>query len=188
MTRKSRLGQARCDNCGWVGPKDQTRNPIPDLAERLDPGGPMPVGECPQCGALAYEIAKDVVRVDGIYGNQFLQLGAQSNPDSLFQDVHWKCNAWAPKRAKSYSILRFRHTDYHGREVQGVTGYAEFRVQYYGRRDDGMYPVVAKEDLRSTVCNDSDPTPGDDATTTRTPSGGSSSTKTRRKKPAVRKS
>lgn len=43
-----------CENCEWRGQANQTRFPIPDLWERIEPGGEVPVGECPECGALAY--------------------------------------------------------------------------------------------------------------------------------------
>lgn len=42
-----------CDNCLWTGHTDELR-PIQDLAERVTPGGIVPAGECPECGALAY--------------------------------------------------------------------------------------------------------------------------------------
>jgi hypothetical protein len=42
-----------CDNCGWVGP-DNEMNEIQDLAQRVDPGGVVPSGECPKCGCLCY--------------------------------------------------------------------------------------------------------------------------------------
>ena len=47
-----------CDNCGKrYEREDQLRfvfPHIPGLAERLDPGGIVPAGECPECGALVY--------------------------------------------------------------------------------------------------------------------------------------
>jgi hypothetical protein len=45
--------RCRCDNCVWEGMASQTR-PIRDLWQRLDPGGTVPIGECPKCHALAY--------------------------------------------------------------------------------------------------------------------------------------
>jgi hypothetical protein len=42
-----------CDNCDWEGTLEQL-GIIKDAHERLDPGCPMPAGECPECGALAY--------------------------------------------------------------------------------------------------------------------------------------
>lgn len=42
-----------CDNCDWIGPATQVDD-IQDPGERLDPGSEVPVGECPECGCLAY--------------------------------------------------------------------------------------------------------------------------------------
>lgn len=39
--------QARCDNCGRVWPVDELVEPK-RLSERLDPGGVVPEGECPE--------------------------------------------------------------------------------------------------------------------------------------------
>jgi hypothetical protein len=42
-----------CDNCGgefW----NKRLHEIDDLAQRLDPGGVVPSGQCPACGALCY--------------------------------------------------------------------------------------------------------------------------------------
>ena len=40
-----------CQNCNriWLG---VSLKPIKDLQERVDPGEPIPSGECPNCGAL----------------------------------------------------------------------------------------------------------------------------------------
>lgn len=45
--------KARCDDCRKVWPVDELAEPK-RLSERLDPGGMVPAGECPACGALAY--------------------------------------------------------------------------------------------------------------------------------------
>lgn len=59
--------RSQCNNCGWKGvPKIELLD-IPDLAERLDEGGVVPSGECPECGALCCPIVKTkrpVVRID----------------------------------------------------------------------------------------------------------------------------
>lgn len=50
----------RCDNC-WALFKGAGRlarvfPDIPDLLERIGPGGIVPAGECPDCGALVYPL------------------------------------------------------------------------------------------------------------------------------------
>lgn len=47
------MAQTSCDNCDFTGDED-TLDDIEDLAERLTPGGVVPAGQCPSCGALAY--------------------------------------------------------------------------------------------------------------------------------------
>jgi hypothetical protein len=45
--------KAECDDCSWAGDEselDETSN----LIDRIEPGGIVPAGECPKCGALAY--------------------------------------------------------------------------------------------------------------------------------------
>ena len=51
-------GTARCGNCAlYCGVADL--HPIFDLNQRMEPGGRMPAGQCPHCGALAYLVEKD---------------------------------------------------------------------------------------------------------------------------------
>jgi len=45
--------QAGCDNCDWIGSLSELL-PIKDIFERVEPGEPMPNGECPECGALVF--------------------------------------------------------------------------------------------------------------------------------------
>ena len=42
-----------CDNCGGLYAADEI-NPVKDLEQRIEPGGVVPSGECPKCGALCY--------------------------------------------------------------------------------------------------------------------------------------
>jgi hypothetical protein len=42
-----------CDNCGGTWEEDDL-HPIKDYFERVEPGGTVPSGECPECGALCY--------------------------------------------------------------------------------------------------------------------------------------
>lgn len=50
--------KARCDDCGRTHDVDDLAEPK-RLHERLDPGGTVPAGECPDCGALAYPLDPD---------------------------------------------------------------------------------------------------------------------------------
>jgi len=43
-----------CGNCQWHGIPAIIFPNIPDFMERIEPGGTVPSGECPQCGALCY--------------------------------------------------------------------------------------------------------------------------------------
>jgi len=45
--------KARCDDCRRIWPVGELVEPK-RLSERLDPGGTVPAGECPECSALAY--------------------------------------------------------------------------------------------------------------------------------------
>lgn len=47
----------RCDNCNleYTGERMQ---PIENLLQRIEPGGVVPSGECPDCGALCYPIVE----------------------------------------------------------------------------------------------------------------------------------
>lgn len=47
-----------CDDCGKRWPDSKLRE-VDKLFERVDPGGVMPSGECPECGALCYPIETD---------------------------------------------------------------------------------------------------------------------------------
>ena len=44
---------AVCDNCRLYCAVSEL-DLIDDLEQRLDPGGVVPAGQCPHCGALAY--------------------------------------------------------------------------------------------------------------------------------------
>jgi DNA-directed RNA polymerase subunit RPC12/RpoP len=61
-----------CDNCGRRYERQEDFKHvfprIPDLLQRLDPGGTVPAGECPECGALVYletEPVRVLVLLDG---------------------------------------------------------------------------------------------------------------------------
>lgn len=48
------MAESRCDGCGAVIPNGLLTLPIPRLEQRIDPGGVVPSGECPDCGSLCY--------------------------------------------------------------------------------------------------------------------------------------
>lgn len=134
----------RCDNCRKIWQEAELKE-IKDYFERVEPGGEVPAGECPSCGALSYLVVvrdPQPLEVNGKTGPRFLQLGIQTNPGTVFQVMHWKACVWAPKEAKSYNILAFWHTDYDDHVSPVPTGYATFRVEYYSHSKDGIYPLV----------------------------------------------
>jgi hypothetical protein len=47
-----------CANCEWTGTESQIRE-ISNFWGRVDVGGEMPAGECPECQALAYLVDED---------------------------------------------------------------------------------------------------------------------------------
>lgn len=50
------MAQACCDNCEMICQVSELE-PMADLLERIEPGGTVPSGQCPECGALAYPVA-----------------------------------------------------------------------------------------------------------------------------------
>lgn len=48
----------KCDNCGHLAPRSELKD-IQDYEQRVDEDGTEPDGECPECGCLAYELAKE---------------------------------------------------------------------------------------------------------------------------------
>ncbi len=52
--------RAKCDSCDYEFEAGGDLTKIPDLAARLDPGGIVPVAECPKCSALAYLVSTNV--------------------------------------------------------------------------------------------------------------------------------
>jgi len=54
-TTLAKYGLCRCDNCQAIWTENDLRE-AKHLSERIDVGGPIPDGECPDCGALAYKV------------------------------------------------------------------------------------------------------------------------------------
>jgi hypothetical protein len=50
--------RGRCQDCGKVWSNEQLR-PIRDIFQRVDPGEPMPSGECPERDAFCQLLTSD---------------------------------------------------------------------------------------------------------------------------------
>jgi hypothetical protein len=93
----------RCDNCGRTyaaeGELACVFPDIPDLLARIEPGGTVPHGECPNCGRLVYDVPEAEYLVNwsvNVGAGSFRQAAAlalemQRDPDStavVFDVVH----------------------------------------------------------------------------------------------------
>ncbi len=50
-----------CDNCDWSGTEDELGRQLfemPDLLDRINPGCPVPSGDCPECQGCCYPLDK----------------------------------------------------------------------------------------------------------------------------------
>lgn len=48
----------QCEDCGVIlGPRAMM--PVEDLSSRVEPGEPMPAGQCPECGGLVHLIEEE---------------------------------------------------------------------------------------------------------------------------------
>ena len=80
---------------------------------------------------------KMIIKVNGRQSNEYLVLGFQTNPDKIFEDITRTINFWKPAKAKSCTVFDLRYTDYHGYEVNHITGYGEFKVKYFTTKKEG---------------------------------------------------
>lgn len=49
------MAKVQCQNCDWSGDENECAElPEEHILERVGPGETMPVGECPQCGAVCH--------------------------------------------------------------------------------------------------------------------------------------
>lgn len=79
----------------------------------------------------------------GISGSS-LRLGIQSNVERFEEDCISRAKNWAPKKAKSFTIDKVIHTDYHGYIKRELTGYATIVVSYYSSMKEGEHTLVLK--------------------------------------------
>lgn len=78
-------------------------------------------------------------------GGDTLTLGVQTNPEDLLADSISKGNAWAPRLAKSFTIIESQNTNYHGHHVVQITGYATIKVAYFTTVKEGKHQVIKKK-------------------------------------------
>lgn len=52
--REDQPDHAECADCDWDGEIDKEVRTVENLAQRVDPGGEVPAGSCPDCGSLVY--------------------------------------------------------------------------------------------------------------------------------------
>ena len=82
---------ATCQYCGWSGPADQC-DPLENAWERVEPGTPMPAGECPKCSASAmldearHEPSATIVTT--LVPERATKFGVRSTAEAL-ADVMW---------------------------------------------------------------------------------------------------
>lgn len=46
--------RVKCDSCDWYGIQNELDSMIKHLEQRIEAGGEVPAGQCPECGSLAY--------------------------------------------------------------------------------------------------------------------------------------
>lgn len=59
VNRMPKEKDLRCDNCRKAFAEEDLEHAfpnIPNLTERIEPGSIVPAGECPECGALVYDM------------------------------------------------------------------------------------------------------------------------------------
>ncbi len=71
-----------CANCEWTGTESQLRE-ISDFWGRVDVGGEMPAGECPECQALAYLVEEDNPHFKQVQQPQQVQQPRQAHANTL---------------------------------------------------------------------------------------------------------
>lgn len=83
----------------------------------------------------------------------FICLGTQSNNDTfqIAADLAHKIHAWAPKQAKSFSVLRWTDTDYNHTTTCKQTGYGTAEVAYFSKANEGDANLVSGG--WSRICN-----------------------------------
>lgn len=79
----------QCQNCDAIHPECALA-PIQDLGQRVEPGEPMPSGECPDCGALCQPVSPPATEPTE-QGLQYVMPGCERKRDRIAgQTDFWK--------------------------------------------------------------------------------------------------
>ena len=77
-----------------------------------------------------------LIDAKGKYG-KFLKLGVQTNKGNTQAEALRMAIAWRQPKAKSFTIIRFQHTNYNGETVEEETGFADIWVNYFTTQKEG---------------------------------------------------
>jgi hypothetical protein len=112
----------RCDNCdATYAAEEELACVFPDIADllaRIEPGGSVPHGECPQCHCLVYEVPDD------------LQTGERP-------DDEWHLSAYRCRVCGDLVVgIQYRdHLESHNPNAAGLD-WDEVQAQFTGTDDD----------------------------------------------------
>lgn len=156
--------KVKCDNCDWTGTGAQLHE-VADIQERLDPGGEVPAGQCPECGALAYIVtAPKPVK---IYRGVSVFLNASGSSVRFYAaaagKTHWG-SSYDTLRKKLDEALTFEPFDalWMGRDIEEirVIGLDMERGEWIVRGDDAdehrqrrikFYHPIYKPEMREEL-------------------------------------
>lgn len=78
-----------------------------------------------------------IIDMKAKYGKH-LHLGVQTSPDKVFDNMVWLSQAWAPKKAKSFTICFLGHCTTQNEPSSTATGWATIEVRYFTTAKEGM--------------------------------------------------
>jgi hypothetical protein len=105
-----------CGDCGWTGlacELDLSLERIPDLPVRLDPGGEVPAGTCPECNALAYLVRRDERTEEEREEEERIPIGTFVQTTCDAGSANWTRRARQARQWGVYGVVVQEH-DSHG--------------------------------------------------------------------------
>lgn len=127
-----------CDNCDWSGTEDDCVD-AKYLHARLTPGGIVPAGECPECGALAYltevsigEAPRQMIRdLLGAIGNLVEQVEQMKG---MFPDEDGAIAAALENAGETVEAVE--------KQIAGLPGGAGSQLAAYRKLHDGLSDMI----------------------------------------------